>query len=666
MNDINVNNDYTKMNNISPFKLCVIQNFPFIEADFDAVTNYQLLCKVVEYLNNVIDNNNKQNTNITQIEQNFITLYNYVKDYFDNLDVQEEINNKLDEMASDGSLSRIIQPLFDEYKTTIDSEVNVQNDKIIVLENRMDTFTSLTEGSTTGDAELIDIRVPASGFNYNETYSTAGEAVRGQVSALKEDLVSLSNDLFDFVDNNILKLPSIFVKGNLDDNGEIVPNPDRYTSEKYIKVSLDCTLKTLSVVVVCLYNDDLSIISRTVYTTGTVTISKNSIFRICVIGFDNSAAARESVYFYPNSSFKNVLEGSNICFNDSTIPDGNIFDFNKSFESKIYEFDIYFDNTKVLNAPFYPFKGTAIVFSPCGIKELYKGDSDAYYAVGTVQMIFKSRNMTNYDGTYYIRCYLSGNYDNPIWSEWKEYKEAEYFNNKFNAVDSKFTDIDVNGCDLFQCFENFCVIGDSISAGFTNIGGVTINSETARRRGANWPTYLSLYLSREVLNISVGGSSTIDWRNTLKNNISKKECFIIYLGGNDMANNYTLGNSDDIKADYNENSESYYGNYDYLIRYIHENYPNSVILCISNTFFDNERYKTYNSACQHIANLYSYCHYIDIIDEVEKQNSFLSNNFNGHFSPIGYKVYEKCIRNSINKYMYENYNKFLGVPYSTD
>ena len=109
MSDINVNNDYTKMNNLTPFKLCVLQNFPFIETDFDAVTNYQLLCKVVEYLNNVIDNNNKQNTNITQLEQNFITLYNYVKDYFDNLDVQEEINNKIDELITSGSFATLFK-----------------------------------------------------------------------------------------------------------------------------------------------------------------------------------------------------------------------------------------------------------------------------------------------------------------------------------------------------------------------------------------------------------------------------------------------------------------------------------------------------------------------------------------------------------------------------
>lgn len=185
---LDVNNNYKDFKNLTPFKLCVLQNFPFIEADFDAVTNYQLLCKVVEYLNYVIANNNTQNDNIKQLEQNFITVYNYVKDYFDNLDVQEEINKKLDEMAKDGSLSKLIQPLFDEYKKTIDSEVNTQNDKIIVLENRMNTFTSLPSGSTSGDAELIDIRVPANGFNDNKPYNTAGDSVRGQVGFLKSIL----------------------------------------------------------------------------------------------------------------------------------------------------------------------------------------------------------------------------------------------------------------------------------------------------------------------------------------------------------------------------------------------------------------------------------------------------------------------------------------------
>lgn len=108
----NVNNNYTDMKNLTPFKLCVLQNFPFIEADFDAVTNYQLLCKVVEYLNKIIVNNNKQNDNINQLEQNFITLYDYVNNYFSNLDVQEEINKKIDELITTGEFNSFLSGIY--------------------------------------------------------------------------------------------------------------------------------------------------------------------------------------------------------------------------------------------------------------------------------------------------------------------------------------------------------------------------------------------------------------------------------------------------------------------------------------------------------------------------------------------------------------------------
>ena len=88
-------------NNLPPFKFFMLENFPFIEADFDALTNYELLCKVVEYINKIGKQNN-------ELVTEFNKLYEYVKNYFDNLDVTEDINNKLDEMASDGTLADII------------------------------------------------------------------------------------------------------------------------------------------------------------------------------------------------------------------------------------------------------------------------------------------------------------------------------------------------------------------------------------------------------------------------------------------------------------------------------------------------------------------------------------------------------------------------------
>lgn len=93
---------------LTPFKRCVLQNFPFIEADFDALTNYGLLCKIVEYLNKVITSQNEVQENVEALNNAFIELKDFVDNYFKNLDVQDEINNKLDEMVADGTMAELV------------------------------------------------------------------------------------------------------------------------------------------------------------------------------------------------------------------------------------------------------------------------------------------------------------------------------------------------------------------------------------------------------------------------------------------------------------------------------------------------------------------------------------------------------------------------------
>lgn len=63
--------------------------------------------------------------------------------------------------------------------------------RLDTMENRMDAYETLPEGSTTGDAELIDIRAGADGV----TYTNAGTAVRTQVTNLQTQITENAKDI---------------------------------------------------------------------------------------------------------------------------------------------------------------------------------------------------------------------------------------------------------------------------------------------------------------------------------------------------------------------------------------------------------------------------------------------------------------------------------------
>lgn len=93
------------LENLKPFKFWSMTNFPFISDDFDQMTYYEILCKIVEYLDKqIIPLCNNQNENIIALSNQVANL----QTWFDNLDVTEEVNAKLDEMAESGELEDII------------------------------------------------------------------------------------------------------------------------------------------------------------------------------------------------------------------------------------------------------------------------------------------------------------------------------------------------------------------------------------------------------------------------------------------------------------------------------------------------------------------------------------------------------------------------------
>lgn len=116
---------------LCPFKGWVLESFPYIEADFDAITNYQLFSKVVEYLNKMRDNQLLLEESNNELVDGFNNLKSYVDEYLvdvSNLkDAIEEINNRLDSLAQE-----IMENTksINELDSKIDSQIEMVKDLI--------------------------------------------------------------------------------------------------------------------------------------------------------------------------------------------------------------------------------------------------------------------------------------------------------------------------------------------------------------------------------------------------------------------------------------------------------------------------------------------------------------------------------------------------------
>lgn len=98
-------NNSVKM--LSPFVLYCQKVIPL--AFDESMSYYECLCALYSYLKDTVVpavNNNAEA--LEEVQQKMIELQEYVDNYFENLDVQEEINNKLDDMAESGQLTDII------------------------------------------------------------------------------------------------------------------------------------------------------------------------------------------------------------------------------------------------------------------------------------------------------------------------------------------------------------------------------------------------------------------------------------------------------------------------------------------------------------------------------------------------------------------------------
>lgn len=125
---------------LTPFAhfCCTIGNLP--TSYMISLTYEEQLLWLCQYLEKtVIPAVNTNAESVAELQNLYIQLKEYVDNYFTNLDVQEEINNKLDEMAQDGTLQNLLMnftsqmKVYNTYNDLLLDKNNLQNNQKVKI-----------------------------------------------------------------------------------------------------------------------------------------------------------------------------------------------------------------------------------------------------------------------------------------------------------------------------------------------------------------------------------------------------------------------------------------------------------------------------------------------------------------------------------------------------
>lgn len=123
-------NNITPMKGLPPF-LQYFRTIGIIPASYKVSMTYEeQVLELMRFIKEEIIPKINENVLATQeLQEKFKQLVTYVDEYFENLDIQTEVNTKLDEMATDGTLAEIInQEIFGDLQNQINANTTNIND----------------------------------------------------------------------------------------------------------------------------------------------------------------------------------------------------------------------------------------------------------------------------------------------------------------------------------------------------------------------------------------------------------------------------------------------------------------------------------------------------------------------------------------------------------
>lgn len=286
---------------LSPFQEFCVKFLGYVPSSYDDCMTYlECLIYTYNYLKNeIVPTVTQQNVVIQEMKD-------YIDNYFTNLDVQEEINNKLDQMALDGTLEEIIT----EY---------IQLKSILAFD-------------TVADMKLADNLVDGS---YAQTYGYSSLNDKGcakyKIRTITNDDVVDESFIIELADDSLVAELILTPSMNIRQFG--ILNADSNVATKLQNIIDNTTI------------EEIDLVKQTLLINTTVTLKSNLTIKNGTISSNNLAKV------FDGTSFENV-KIDNIAFNG-----------NENCQCGIYLTTC--KNIDITNCKFYDFE--ILTTSCCGI-----------------------------------------------------------------------------------------------------------------------------------------------------------------------------------------------------------------------------------------------------------------------------------------------------------
>ena len=553
------------------------------------------------------------------------------------------------------TISGAIKELNTQYKDI----ANIKADKndLQTQKSRIDSFASLKEGSTTGDAELIDARVGADGVTYNNL----GNAIRTQLSQFKDkwDKFILP---FTYNDNGYI----MYANGGV---VEYTVGILKYTN--FIDIDGITYLDIFNVnyprkdkAGLCFYDKDQNFLQGYQYDNDVnislevpksakyirLTIPGESIDKLYIMPNTNKMIKHLQQELISSTKYEPVFtENSYINYRNGVMTEHNSLNSSDFITLNKKHTKLYVDN---LHYPGNDLAGLCFYDKDQKILQGYQYNKDVSIEIDIPIKAYYARITTAESPvTIYSTCGIFELAN----------KNCDRLNDLENTIDKMSSAGDYDYC---QIFHKIAGIGDSL------MSGELVYYDEAQQKNQyidcykySWLSNLCKNIGAEAVHYSSGGRTTKTWLERyltdLKAETVKPSAYFVALGTNDNGK-VELGTADDCGT----NNETFYGMYSRILNEIKQFNPNAKIFCFSLYFNPtSDTVQNYCKAIKTMSDKYG-CYYVDFLNAYKYDYSSIYVS-GGHFTAPGYvrvgKQIQMLINNIINKY--QNSFKFIGIDY---